>query len=108
MLAGSAVQPWQRLELAPLGLDATQCARELQWVDVSTGERASGHRAVAMALRGCRRPWPLLGRLVDLPVVSLIARVVYRLVAVNRHRLPGGTPACRLSDAPADRGPASR
>lgn len=108
MVVGNTVRPWQRLDLASLGLDATQCASELQWVDVSTGERKSGHRAVAMALRGCRRPWPLLGRLLEWPIVSTCARVVYRLVASNRHRLPGGTPACRLSDVPADRGPASR
>ncbi|WP_326697322.1 DUF393 domain-containing protein [Streptomyces sp. NBC_01754] len=31
-----------------------------------------------------------------LPVVSLLARQIYRWVAVNRHRMPTGTAACAL------------
>jgi predicted DCC family thiol-disulfide oxidoreductase YuxK len=32
-----------------------------------------------------------------LPGVRRVADVVYRAVAANRYRLPGGTPACRVS-----------
>jgi predicted DCC family thiol-disulfide oxidoreductase YuxK len=31
-----------------------------------------------------------------LPPFSWLAEGVYRVVAANRQRLPGGTPACRL------------
>jgi predicted DCC family thiol-disulfide oxidoreductase YuxK len=33
-----------------------------------------------------------------LPVVRVVAAWVYKLVANNRYRLPGGTPACRVAD----------
>ncbi|MFM9137718.1 MAG: thiol-disulfide oxidoreductase DCC family protein [Actinomycetota bacterium] len=105
---GVVVRPWQRIDLGALGLDEAACMRELQWVDSHTGARASGHRAVAMALRGCRWPWPIVGHVLGVPVVSWCARLVYQLVAANRHRLPGGTPACRLTDAPAGGDPSSR
>jgi predicted DCC family thiol-disulfide oxidoreductase YuxK len=39
----------------------------------------------------------LLGRLIRLPVMRTVAAAAYHLVANNRHRLPGGTPACRLA-----------
>jgi predicted DCC family thiol-disulfide oxidoreductase YuxK len=31
-----------------------------------------------------------------LPVISLLARQIYRWMAVNRHRMPAGTAACAL------------
>jgi len=33
---------------------------------------------------------------VVLAALRPLAGVVYRIIARNRHRLPGGTPACRL------------
>jgi predicted DCC family thiol-disulfide oxidoreductase YuxK len=38
--------------------------------------------------------WRLAGHVLLLPGVSAIAARVYSLVADNRSRLPGGTPAC--------------
>ena len=32
----------------------------------------------------------------DLPFVRELAAAVYRLIAENRHRMPGGSPACAL------------
>lgn len=37
-----------------------------------------------------------LGAVLRLPGVRSCARVVYRWVSRNRHRLPGGTPACAV------------
>ena len=51
----------------------------------------SGARAISAALRRCRNPWPLLGALIAVPGVNLLAQLIYRLVATNRHRLPGST-----------------
>jgi predicted DCC family thiol-disulfide oxidoreductase YuxK len=64
-------------------------------VDVD-GRTQAGHCAVASVLRASRRPWPVLGRAMLLPGVSWVAARVYGWVAANRHRLPGGTPACAL------------
>jgi predicted DCC family thiol-disulfide oxidoreductase YuxK len=40
--------------------------------------------------------WRIAGRVLLLPGVSWIAARAYRSIARNRHRLPGGTPACQL------------
>ncbi len=61
------------------------------------GARAvAGARAVTTALRAAGSGWALLGRLLQVPPVSTLAAAVYRLVAANRMRLPGGTAACAL------------
>jgi predicted DCC family thiol-disulfide oxidoreductase YuxK len=88
------VVPWQRTDLAALGLTEAEVTTAAYWVDGTDVRR--GARAVAMALRRCGQPWRLLGVLVDLPPVRPLAALGYRLVSRYRHRLPGGTPACRL------------
>ncbi|MFI6722793.1 thiol-disulfide oxidoreductase DCC family protein [Streptomyces atratus] len=42
------------------------------------------------------RRYRLIGRCLRLPPISLAAHVIYRTVARNRHRMPGGTAACAL------------
>jgi predicted DCC family thiol-disulfide oxidoreductase YuxK len=32
----------------------------------------------------------------DLPIVRKLAAAIYRVIANNRHRMPGGSPACAL------------
>ena len=92
---GLVISAYQDLDLAPLGLSAAQCDEALQWV-APDGTVSSAQNAVArLLLRG--RLWQLPARLVLLmPGVNWVAGVVYRWVAANRHRLPGGTPACSM------------
>ena len=95
------VVPWQLTDLAALGLTEERAAAALQWVGAD-GSVRSGHEAVAAALVSAGGVWRPLGRLLLAPGVSWLAARTYRLVAANRQRLPGGTPACALSDS-ADR-----
>ena len=101
--------PYQRADLAALELTAEQCHARLQWVtdpDVLgvRGNHRSGAQAVAAMLRaGGRARGDVVGtaaRLVGLlashPPMSWGAAAVYAVVAANRTRLPGGTPACAL------------
>jgi len=90
-----SVVPWQRLDLGPLGLADQDVVTAAWWVDTA-GRTYRGHRAIAQALRASRGGWRWAGALIDVPPVSWMARAVYWLVARYRHRLPGGTPACRL------------
>jgi predicted DCC family thiol-disulfide oxidoreductase YuxK len=92
---------WQLTDLPALGLTEEQAAAAVQWVAADGGTR-SGHEAIAAALLSAGGIWRLAGRLLLAPGISWLAARVYRLVADNRHRLPGGTPACALSDS-ADR-----
>ena len=91
--ADFAVEPWQHLDLAALGLTEARCVEAVQWVGAD-GEVAGGEAAIGRALLASR-PWVRpVGALLLLPGVRAVAGVVYRWVARHRHRLPGGTPAC--------------
>ena len=88
------IEPWQHLDLAALGLTEGDVRDSAWWVDGDLREHSS--RAIGRALVSCGGVWALLGRIVLLPGMTLVGDPVYRLVARYRHRLPGGTPACRL------------
>ena len=89
------VSAWQLTDLAALGTDAERARTEVLWVD-RDGAVSGGAPAVARALRAAGRGWAVLGVLLSVPPLRWLAPPVYRLVAANRHRLPGGTAACRL------------
>ena len=89
------VLPYQHCDLPAFALTAEECAEALRWV--GTGGPASGAGAIARLLVAAGGVWTLLGRLLLLRGVRRVAEAGYRLVAANRYRLPGGTPACRVS-----------
>jgi predicted DCC family thiol-disulfide oxidoreductase YuxK len=102
-----AAQPYQRTDLARLGLTEDEAHARLQWIgDVLAPQttREQGARAVGALLRrgGTQTGgvsgalWRALGSLPTVPPTSWISAGVYALVAKNRHRLPGGTPTCKL------------
>jgi predicted DCC family thiol-disulfide oxidoreductase YuxK len=84
---------WQLTDLAELGLTEERAADAVQWVETD-GTVRSGHEAIADALRTAGPIWRIAGRLIVLPGISWLAARVYRVIADNRYRLPGGTPAC--------------
>jgi predicted DCC family thiol-disulfide oxidoreductase YuxK len=86
---------WQLTDLAALGLSEAEAAAAVQWVGID-GTIRSGHVAIAAALGSAGGIWALAGRALLAPGVEPIAAGAYRLIAANRHRLPGGTPACAL------------
>ena len=80
-------------------VSAQRAEHEVLWITPG-GSVYGGAQAAARLLLRTRRPLPsALGALLTLPPVSWAAAGVYRLVAVNRHRMPGGTPACALPPA---------
>lgn len=94
----ASIEPWQHVDLASYGVTAAACDQAVQWID---GEhRLGGAAAFAALLRTSRPWWRVLGRLVGSRPGLLVAEPVYRWVAANRHRLPGGTPACSLPRPP--------
>jgi predicted DCC family thiol-disulfide oxidoreductase YuxK len=96
---------WQLTDLAALGITEEQAADAVQLVQVD-GSVRSGHEAVAAVLGTAGRIWRIAGRALLLPGISWIAARAYRLIADNRYRLPGGTPACAVTREP--RAPAPR
>jgi predicted DCC family thiol-disulfide oxidoreductase YuxK len=87
---------WQLTDLGALGLTKETASAAVQWVDVD-GTLCSGHEAVAAALSSAGSIWALTGRALLSPGIAPIAAGAYRLIADNRHRLPGGTPACAVN-----------
>lgn len=85
-------------DLGSLGLSAQACDEALQWVGES-GRVSSAQDAVARVLLAGRPAVRPVGALILVPGINALAGVVYRWVALNRHRLPGGTPTCSLPAA---------
>ena len=80
------------IDVAHYGLTAEQCREALQFVD-RHGRTFAAQDAVAHLLLSSRAWWRPLGVVALLPGVRQVAGVVYRWVARNRSRLPGGPPA---------------
>ena len=89
------VEPWQFLDLESLGLTAEQCERAVQWV-AEDGTVHPAELGVIAALRHAGGAWRVMAVLLALPGVRHTSAVVYRVIARYRHRLPGGTAACRM------------
>jgi predicted DCC family thiol-disulfide oxidoreductase YuxK len=89
---------WQHLDpdqLRSVGLTADDVRRAVWWIDPTLGA-SRGHLAIARALRAARG-WPaVVGRILLVPPFRWLAAGAYPLIARWRHRLPGGTPACRM------------
>ncbi|WP_438490335.1 thiol-disulfide oxidoreductase DCC family protein [Streptomyces sp. S186] len=92
------ITPWQSADLGFLGVTQRQAEYELVWV-TPTGTVYGGAQAAAKVLMSAGGGWTLVGALLTLPPLRWIAHGVYRLIANNRQRMPGGTHACAL---PAD------
>lgn len=86
------VQPWQRGDLAGLGVSAEQCAEAVQWV--GNGRLASGPDALAAYLQSSTGAWRAAGRLLATPAAQQLTRPTYRRLV--RHQV-------READAAADR-----
>jgi predicted DCC family thiol-disulfide oxidoreductase YuxK len=86
---------WQFTDLAALGTSAERTQREALWVDTG-GTIYGGAAAFAEWLKFRGGAYGVAGRMINLPVIRALAAAVYRLIAKNRHRMPGGSPACAL------------
>jgi predicted DCC family thiol-disulfide oxidoreductase YuxK len=86
---------WQLTDLDALGVSELAARDAVQYV-ADDGTVSGGAAAIARLLVDRGSVWGFLGRLTLLPGVRVVASWVYRVVADNRYRLPGGTPACRI------------
>ena len=92
---------WQFLDLAALGTSPQRAQQEALWI--ATDGTISGGAAAFAAWLGFRGGlYGLAGSAMSLPGIRQLAAAVYRLIAKNRHRMPGGSPACALPPAGYD------
>lgn len=89
------IVPFQAADLEALGTTVEQTTREIVWVEVD-GRTYGGAQAAAKLLIAAGGPWRPLGLLGRVPPFRWIAHALYRGIAANRYRLPGGTAACAV------------
>jgi predicted DCC family thiol-disulfide oxidoreductase YuxK len=87
--------PWQRTDLSKFSLTEAQVADQVYLV--VDEETFGGHEAFAMVFRVQTNSFVrFLGKIMMSKNLRWLAAPTYRLVAKYRHKLPGGTPACKL------------
>jgi predicted DCC family thiol-disulfide oxidoreductase YuxK len=92
---------WQFTDLKALGTTRQRAQQEALWI-APNGTISGGADAFAAWLRFRGGPYGVAGRAMSMPGVRRLAAAVYRLIAKNRHRMPGGSPACALPPAGYD------
>lgn len=93
--AGVIVRPWHPDDERRFGVTPAAADLEIHWVD-RLGGVFGGADAVLAWWRTGRGIWPVLGRLLTVPPLNLLTRAGYRIIARNRHQLPGATAACAV------------
>ena len=89
---------FQNIDPASYGL-TDKDVREAVWL-ISGSTILSGARAVAWIIKQQSGiGWRVLGQFIDWCPIRPFAKVGYRLVAKNRHRLPGASTSCKLVSA---------
>jgi len=87
-------EPYQFLDLSEFGVSRVEAESAVQYL--RSGKQFKGAEAIARCLMDSKTIWSVAGWLMRAPVILSFAEIVYAAVAVNRHRLPGGTPECQL------------
>ncbi|HEY8480429.1 MAG TPA: DUF393 domain-containing protein [Spirillospora sp.] len=101
----ATVVAYQFADLGALGTTVERAEREVLWID-RAGRVSGGAEAVGRMLTDAGGLWKAAGVVMRVAPVSWAARAVYRIIAANRHRMPGGTAACALpaAERPGGRG----
>lgn len=86
---------WHTLDLAAVGATQELADTNAGWL-VDGRIQALGADAITAALRAKNGAAGLAGLLMTLPGIRAVAHLVYPRIAANRHRMPGGTAACRI------------
>ncbi len=91
---------WQSIpeRMAELGLTDEDGLEQAWFVD-ARGRLTGGAEAINRSMRHVWWLWPLTW-LYFIPGIRQIQNWVYRWVAKNRHKLPGGTASCALDQLP--------
>jgi predicted DCC family thiol-disulfide oxidoreductase YuxK len=89
------IAAWQLTDLSRWSLTAEQASAQVYLV--ADGTLFGGHEAFAEFMRLQGDPFHrAVAGVMRAPGLRRISAWGYRVVAKNRHRLPGGTPACQM------------
>ncbi len=87
--------PWHTLDLDAVHVTQADAAANAGWL-VDGRITLLGASAITAALRAKGGGARVVGWALAIPGIRRLAGLVYPRVAANRHRLPGGTAACRI------------
>jgi len=87
--------PWHTLDLDALHVTQAEADANAGWLEDGRITRL-GAEAITTALRAKPGSARVLGWALTVPGLRQLAAVVYPRIAANRHRMPGGTAACRI------------
>lgn len=86
---------WQLIDVTEYGILQPQAQKRVYVID--EGHAFGGHEAFAQLLRLQKNPLlTAIAWVMVVPPICWLSRIAYALVARYRHKLPGGTPACKL------------
>jgi predicted DCC family thiol-disulfide oxidoreductase YuxK len=88
------IRPYQKLDLASLGLSEELTSKAVYYV--RDGKYFVAAEAIAQLFIDSKTIWRVAGYLLRVPGINHLAERVYYWIAKNRHRLPGGTPECSM------------
>ena len=92
---------FQKIDPQDFGLTASQVRSQIWLAQKSQANTLAlgGHLAAGAILKLQPSRWlKVLGWLATTPPTSWVASLLYKVIAANRHRLPGGSRACKLED----------
>jgi len=89
------VTAYQFLDLELYGTTEERATHEVLWVEPS-GRIHGGAQAIARLLLTAGGIYAAAGWALRTPPIRWVAAGVYRVIANNRQRMPGGTAACAL------------
>ena len=87
--------PWHTLDLDELHVTRAEADANAGYLEDGRITHL-GASAIARALRAKRGGARFLGWAITVPGLRELAAIVYPRIAANRHRMPGGTAACRI------------
>lgn len=87
--------PYQLTELTKYGITTEQAKSSLKFVKAN-GEVLSANFAVSQIMRNGNKFWRMLSVITTLPIIRSLAALGYKVTAKYRHKLPGGTPTCKM------------
>lgn len=86
---------WHTLDLDAVQVTRAEADANAGWL-VDGQITALGADAITHALRAKRGTARALGWILTVPGLRSLAHLVYPRIAAHRHRMPGGTAACRI------------
>jgi predicted DCC family thiol-disulfide oxidoreductase YuxK len=86
---------WHTLDLDAVQVTQAEADANAGWLEDGR-ITALGADAITAALRAKRGAAGVAGRALTVPGLRRLAHLVYPRIAANRHRMPGGTAACKI------------